>query len=125
MILTYDFDPVFLIAVMKRLKSSIFKLEILNREEQKLNLHQTELDSEEINQDNVSTSVFGNDSYFFAITWILKSQFDLEEVNRFLDELINLTCDENGKYDDLKQVSTERDYRFGSTQILNRMDTST
>ena len=34
------------------------------------------------------------------MTWILGDQFDLSDVNRFLDELINLTCDENGENDD-------------------------
>ena len=33
------------------------------------------------------------------MTWILGTQFDLSDVNRFLDELINLTCDENGEND--------------------------
>ena len=70
---------------------------MINREEQKLSLHQTELDSEEINQDNVSTSVFGNDSCFYALICILGERFELENINEFLDELINLTCDENGK----------------------------
>ena len=35
-----------------------FQLEIFNREEQKLNLHQTELDSEEINKGNHSKELW-------------------------------------------------------------------
>ena len=64
-------------------------------------------------KDNVSTSVFGNDSCFFALIWILGGQFDLEDINRFLDELINLTCDENGR----NSASKIQQYQEKSTDI--------